>query len=108
MLYLWYYYPFLFDADTLLVTNCKHDVFKNLTLASNFLLDAFVGRHQNDTLNMLISLNRVYANRYANGLCVANDFGTTSNARTFATGSKEEPIGYGLTKKNQYIFCSSS
>ena len=99
LLNFWYYYPFLFDADTLLVTNCKHDVFKNLTLASNFLLDSF-GPRQCDTVNM-ISLHRVYANR----LRVANDFarGTTGNAGTFTTGSTEEPIGYGLSKKSIYI-----
>ena len=74
-------------------------MFKNLTLPSNFLLDSF-GPSQSDTVNM-ISLHRVHANR----LRVANDFarGTTGNAGTFTTGSTEEPIGYGLSKKSIYI-----
>jgi len=75
-------------------------VFKNLTLPSNFLLDSF-GPSQSDTVNM-ISLHRVHANR----LRVANDFarGTTGNAGTFTTGSMEEPIGYGLSKKINIYF----
>jgi hypothetical protein len=61
----------------------------------------------------MIRLQGVHGNR----LRAANDFGllvqalthgTTGNAGTFTTGSTEEPIGYGLSKKNQYIFRSSS
>jgi len=50
----------------------------------------------------MISLHRVYANR----LRVANDFarGTTGNAGTFTTGSTEEPIGHGLSKKINIYF----
>jgi len=52
---------FFIYADMLLVINCKHDISKSLTMASNFILDAFAGRRQSGTVN--IRLHHVRENR---------------------------------------------
>lgn len=54
---------FFIYADMLLVINCKHDMLKSLTMASNFILDAFAGRRQSGTVNMTIRLHHVRENR---------------------------------------------
>ena len=101
LLNLWYY---SFYADTLL-TNCKKiDVLKGVVEESKLSLDALREDRRSafmiyyDTVKMRKGIAKVLTKLDEEVACK-----TTGNAGTFSTGSTEEPIGYGLSKKSIYI-----